>query len=448
MNHPSIAALQAASTAARDYLESLSDRRVSPSTDAVAKLYEMSTQLQEEGVDPSQVVDELHRFASPATMASAGGRFFGLVVGGALPASVGARVLGAAWDQIVFSADISPAAAFLERTAAQWTLELLDLPRSSHVSFVTGATMGNFTCLAAAREHLLQACGHSVRDAGLWDAPKIRVIASDQVHVTLLKALNLLGWGSNCIERVPTDSQGRLLANKLPKLDSRSIVVLQAGNVNSGAFDPFLDVCFQARAQGSWVHVDGAFGLWAAASPQLRHLTAGVHMANSWTVDAHKWLNTPYDCGMAIVSEPLALFQAMSTQASYLPGSDLAPKDMGPEFSRSARAVEVWAALRSLGKRGAASLFDRCCAHARTLAHGLEAQGFTVLNDVVLNQVVATLGPEYDHADLARRVQDSGECWFGTTTWRGAQAIRLAVSNWSTTAEDIQRTLAAISASK
>jgi glutamate/tyrosine decarboxylase-like PLP-dependent enzyme len=247
------------------------------------------------------------------------------------------------------------------------------------------------------------------------------------------------------IERVPTDAQGRLIAEQLPALDENTIVCLQAGNVISGSFDPFDAVCRKARAAGSWVHVDGAFGLWAAASPARRGLTKGLERADSWVVDGHKWLNTPYDCGMAIVRDPESLHAVMATQAPYLTeGALAAPKDMGPEFSRSARGVEVWAALRSLGRHGVAELVERCCAHAVTLASGLRAHGYEILNDVVLNQVVARTGTADDHTRIAQAAQQSGECWFGSTTWRGQSAIRISVSGWMTDERDIQRTLASI----
>jgi glutamate/tyrosine decarboxylase-like PLP-dependent enzyme len=247
------------------------------------------------------------------------------------------------------------------------------------------------------------------------------------------------------IERVPTDAQGRLIAERLPALDENTIVCLQAGNVISGSFDPFDAVCQKARAAGSWVHVDGAFGLWAAASPARRGLTTGLEHADSWVVDGHKWLNTPYDCGLAIVRDPESLHAVMATQAPYLmAGALAAPKDMGPEFSRSARGVEVWAALRSLGRHGVAELVERCCAHAVTLAKGLRAHGYEILNDVVLNQVVAHSRTAVDHARIAQAAQQSGECWFGPTTWRGQDAIRLSVSGWMTDERDIQRTLASI----
>jgi glutamate/tyrosine decarboxylase-like PLP-dependent enzyme len=305
----------------------------------------------------------------------------------------------------------SPVGCALERITARWITDVPGLPGESRVSYVTGATMGTFTALAAARDALLRRAGHDALTAGLWNAPRLRVVTGDEVHVTVVKALTLLGFGSAEIERVPTDDQGRVRPDALPDLDDRTILILQAGNVNSGAIDPFDQVVPRARRAGAWVHVDGAFGLWAAASPALRGATAGIEDADSWVTDGHKWLNTPYDCGLAIVRDAQALHQAMATQAPYLvAGTTAAPKDMGPEFSRSARAVEVWAALYSLGRQGVAELIDRTCAHARAFANGLHGLGYTVLNDVTLNQVVAAPPGDPNAAGrIAARVQESGE---------------------------------------
>lgn len=438
-------AFEAGSASALDYLSTVDARRVAPESEAIDALSHLVGPLNDEPIDPFTVVELLHRHGSPATVASAGGRFFGLVVGATLPAALGARVLTSAWDQVVFSDATSPVGCALERCAAAWVLDVLKLPPEAHVSFVTGATMATFTCLAAARGALLARAGYDVAQKGLWDAPKLRVVVTEEIHVTVVKALNLLGWGKASIERVPTDDQGRLIADRLPELDSRTIVCVQAGNVNSGACDPLEIVCAQARRAGAWVHVDGAFGLWAAASAKRSRLTKGAELADSWAVDGHKWLNTPYDCGLAIVRDADALHGAMATQAPYLrSGVRMAPKDMAPEFSRSARGVEVWAALRSLGREGLSDLIDSCCDHARSLAAGLEAAGYEVLNEVALNQVVARIGTPEQHARIAELCQASGECWFGVTNWRGRSALRFSVSSWKTTQEDIERTLATI----
>ena len=445
MSVSSLDALSVAYAAATEYLSGVGERRVAPEQAALDAMTHLTRPLGEDPLDPDEVVRALHTYGSPATVASTGGRFFGLVVGGTLPAALGARVLSSAWDQVVFNDATSPIGCALERCAGQWVLELLGLPAQSHVSFVTGATMGNFTCLAAARQQLLARAGYDVSELGIWDAPKVRVVASGEIHVTVIKALTLLGWGTGTIERIPTDLQGRVIPERMPPLDENTIVCLQAGNVNSGSFDPFDEVCRKANDAGAWVHVDGAFGLWAAASPARRPLTAGLEQADSWVVDGHKWLNTPYDCGLAIVRDATGLHAAMATQASYLKaGTLIAPKDMGPEFSRSARGVEVWAALRSLGRKGVIDLVERSCAHATFLAEELRKRGYEILNDVVLNQVVAAIGTADDHARIAVAAQESGECWFGQTTWQGRSAIRLAASSWNTSEEDLQRTIAAI----
>ncbi len=445
---PVATVLDAAAAAAVEYLAGILNRRVSPDPDALDAIAGFDIELPDGPRNPTDVVTQLHRLGSPATTASAGGRFFGLVVGGTLPAALGARVLASAWDQVVFNDQTSPIGCALERITAGWITDLLGLPRESHVSYVTGATMGNFTALAAARDALLRRAGHDALNAGLWDAPRLRVVTGDEVHVTVVKALTLLGFGRAEIVRVPTDEQGRIRPDALPDLDERTILILQAGNVTSGAIDPFDQVMPLARRAGAWVHVDGAFGLWAAASPALRGALAGIEDADSWVTDGHKWLNTPYDCGLAIVRDAQALHEVMATQAPYLAaGATAAPKDMGPEFSRSARAVEVWAALYSLGRQGVADLIDRTCAHAQAFADGLRRHGYTVLNDVTLNQVVAAPPGDPDAAGrIAARVQQSGECWFGPTVWRGRPAIRISVSSHATTSDDVRRSLEAIAA--
>lgn len=445
MKNTTASVIEAASRLASRYLETLEDRAVAPQRAAVEGLSRFESLLPDEGVDPHRIIEELGAFGSPAAMATSGGRFFGLVVGGALPAPLGARILASAWDQIVFNDAISPVGCHLERLAGQWLLDLLALPQDAHVTFTTGATMGNFTCLAAAREALTARAGYDIAAQGLRNAPPLRIVASEEIHVTVIKALMLLGWGKREIEFVPTDAQGALRPDALPMLDDRTIVCVQAGNVNSGACDPFDAVCAAAEKTGAWVHVDGAFGLWAAASEKRRYLVQGLERASSWVTDGHKWLNTPYDCGMAVVRDAQPLHRAMATQAPYLKiGERVAPKDMGPEFSRSARGVEIWAALRSLGRSGVADLVERCCAHACRLSEGLKRLGYEILNDVVLNQVVAAIGTPEEHDRIAAHVQASGECWFGQTVWKGRSAIRLSVANWSTTDADIDRALNAI----
>lgn len=433
-----------AATYAQTYLDSLGERPVAATPDALASLADFDMPLPAASCDPMDTLSLLNAKGSPATTASAGGRFFGLVVGGTLPAALGARVLAAAWDQVVFNDATSPVGVKLEQVASGWLLDLLGLPEESAVGFVTGATMANFSCLAAARHALLAKQGWDVGKQGLNGAPALRIIAGRQIHVTVLKAIALLGLGTARIEWVACDDQGRMRPSDMPAPDANSMILTQAGNVNSGASDPIAEIA--ARANGAWVHVDGAFGLWAAASDSTRSQLAGYEAADSWVVDGHKWLNTPYDCGIAICRHRQALHAAMATQAPYLKvGGTAAPKDMVPEFSRAARGVEVWAALHSLGRSGVAQLVDRTCALARMLADELESNGFDILNDAVLNQVVATIpGREDKVGEIAAHVQRSGEAWLGPTNWRQRAAIRISVASWLTSKADIARTVRAI----
>lgn len=438
-------ALARACAHAADYVASVHDRRVSPDPMSIAALSGFEEDLPEKGCSATQVLDQLHALGSPATTATTGGRFFGLVVGGSTPAAMGAGVLAASWDQVAILDAVAPSAVCIERVAARWILELLGLPSPSSVGFTTGSSMANLTALAAARDAQYRKLGIVLSETGLAGAPPLRIVVSEQAHVTVLKALGLLGIGKSQLIRVPCDAQGRMLAEALPPLGQDTVVCVQAGNVNSGASDPFAAIVPKAREAGAWVHVDGAFGLWAAASPGKRELVAGVELADSWAVDAHKWLNTPYDCGLAICRDPRAVHEVMTTQAPYLvAGRQASPKDMVPEFSRRARGVEVWAAIKEMGREGVVQLIDRCCAHGRRLAAGLEEIGYEVLNDVVLNQVVAAIGTPEQLAAIVSSVQDEGECWFGSTLWQGRYAVRLSVSSWATTEADIERTLAAI----
>ncbi len=438
--------LSLSSDMASTYLETIHGRDVAASKEALIALSGFDTDLPSAAGDPNETLRLLNTLGSPATTATTGGRFFGLVVGGTLPAALGARVLASTWDQVVFNDATSPVGVKLEQVASEWLLDVLGLPAHSSIGFVTGATMANFTCLAGARHAILERQGWDVQRQGLWGAPRLRVIAGEQSHVTVLKALTMLGIGTDVIEWVPCDDQGRMLAAKMPVPDENTLILAQSGNVNSGGSDPIAQIV--SKANSAWVHVDGAFGLWAAASSETRDQLAGYESADSWVVDGHKWLNTPYECGLAICKHPTSVHAAMATQAPYLKvGGEAAPKDMVPEFSRSARGVEIWAALHSLGRNGLSDMIARTCQHAQTLADGLQQQGFEILNDVVLNQVVAVRSlPEGWAEKLAAQVQSSGEAWFGPTNWQGREAIRFSVSSWSTTNEDIERTLRAVAA--
>ena len=438
--------LEEASRRAIAYLDSLKNRPVRPDPDAVARLSELDVPVPEKPTAPSEVLALLDQFISPATMAMAGPRFFGFVIGGSLPVTVAANWLATAWDQNTGYAAPTPGASRLEEIARRWLLELLDLPRECAVGYVTGATVANFTALAAARNSVLKRCGWAVEADGLFGAPPIQVVVGDECHPTLLKSLGMLGLGRSRLTRVPVDSQGRMRADKLPQLTAPSILCVQAGNVNSGAFDPFEPLCAAARDAGAWIHVDGAFGLWARASGALSNMTHGLELADSWATDAHKWLNVPYDSGIAFVRDGQALQSAMAITAEYLPGQGARrnPADFTPELSRRARGIEVYAALLSLGREGLASMIERNCAQARRFAQGLQKAGFEILNEVVLNQVVVRFGDPERTRQIIEAIQREGTCWAGITVWQGQTGMRISVSSWATTDDDVERSLEAV----
>ena len=437
--------LSAAAERAIRYLETLDDRSVAPSKRAVAALAQLDEPLPEGPSDPAAVLAVLDDLGSPASMAMAGRRFFGWVIGGSLPATVAANWLAAAWDQNAAGWQPSPAAAAFEQVALRWLLAALGLPADCAAGFVTGATMANFACLAAARQAVLKRVGWDVEADGLFGAPPITVVVGDEVHVSVLKALGLLGLGRNRILRVPVDGQGRMRVDRFPALAGPAILCLQAGNVNTGAVDPLAELCALARGAGAWVHVDGAFGLWAAAAPRRAPLLAGVADADSWATDAHKWLNVPYDCGLAFVRDARALQAAMAVTAAYLSVSpERKPSDFTPELSRRARGVEVWAALKSLGRAGLAAMIERCCRHAERFAAGLRDAGYEALNDVVLNQVLVSFGDAATTRRVIEALQADGTCWCGGTEWQGRTAMRISVSSWATTDADVEKSLAAM----
>jgi len=424
------------------YLETLEARRVFPAAEAVGRLQELGGPLPADGAEPAEVLRLLDEIGSPATVATAGPRYFGFVTGGALPGTLAANWLAGAWDQCAGLDVLSPVSSALEEISAQWLLELFALSPKCGVGFVTGATMANFTALAAARNAVLERAGWDVEADGLIGAPKITVIGGDEIHISAVKALGMLGLGRNRIVRVPADSQGRMRADLLPRIDGPTIVCMQAGNVNSGAFDPAKEICEVAHAAKAWVHVDAAFGLWAAAAPSRAHLVAGLAEADSWATDAHKWLNVPYDSGIAFVREDRHLKAAMSANAAYLVrGENRDPNLFTPELSRRARGVEIWAALRSLGRNGLADLVERNCRMAARFAEGLKAGGFEILNEVVLNQVLVSFGTDATTRDVTAALQAEGTCWCGGTVWHGRAAMRIAVSSWATTDEDVERSL-------
>ena len=428
------------------YRTGIGERRVAPQASALTELVQHLGGALPEGPAPDQqVLQLLDRYGSPATVASSGGRFFGFVIGSSLPSTVAASWLATAWDQNTGLLAASPATTLLEKIALDWLLEILDLPRGSAGAFVTGGQMANFTALAAARHAVLSQQGWDVESRGLFGAPEVPVIVGAEAHSTLFKALAMLGLGRDRVVKVPIDAQGRMRADAMPEVDGPAIVCIQHGNVNSGAFDPAAPIIEWARKRNSWVHVDGAFGLWARAAPARAALGRDAELADSWATDAHKWLNVPYDCGIAVVRDPQALRGAMGTHAAYLQESPVREAmQFTPELSRRARGVEVWAALKSLGRSGVADLVERCCAHATRFADGLRKAGFEVLNDVVLNQVLVSFGSDEATRNVIERVQQEGTCWCGGTQWRGRAAMRISVSSWVTTTEDVDASLAAI----
>lgn len=445
MSKTRTAVLRHALTAAEEHLDSIDGRSVAPPPEAVAGLGPLYGPLPEEMSGAEEVLSLLHRLGSPATVANGGGRYFGFVNGGCLPAAMAASWLVSAWDQNAAVRVQSPVASALEETALEWVVELLGLPEGCGGAVVTGATMANFSALAAARHALLERAGWDVENDGLFGAPPITVVIGDEAHSSLIKALGLLGLGRSRVVRVPVDRQGRMRADALPHLDDRTILCLQAGNVNTGAFDPAGAICPAAREAGAWIHVDGAFGLWAAVSPRYRHLTHGFELGDSWATDGHKWPNIGYDCGMALVREPATLRAAMAINAAYLvQGEKREPSHYNPELSRRARGVELWAGLRSLGRAGMAEIVERTSSHARRFADGLRSEGYQILNDVVINQVLVSFGTPEKTLRTVARLQEEGTCWCGSTVWQGHTAMRISVSSWVTTEKDVDLSLAAM----
>lgn len=438
--------LENAAQRAISYLESLDARGVAPSPGAIAKLALLDQPLAMEPSEPEHVLRLLDETCSAATMAMAGPRFFGFVIGGSLPVTLAANWLAGAWDQNTAYYNATPATAYLEQIALHWTLDLFGLPNKCAGAFVTGATMANLSALAAARHAVLKRAAWNVEADGLFGAPPIMVVVGEEAHPSLIKSLGLLGLGRSRTVKVPTDAQGRMRADALPPLSGPTIVCTQAGNVNTGAIDPIGEICDAAHQTGAWVHVDGAFGLWAAAVPSLAHLAAGIADADSWATDFHKWLNVPYDSGVALVRDSDALRAAMAVIADYLPTAspNRNPSDFTPELSRRARGVEVWAALQSLGRQGVFDLVERTCRHARRFAEGLQSAGYDVLNDVVLNQVLVAFGDAHVTNRVIAAIQADGTCWCGSTVWHGRVAMRISVSSWATTDDDVERSLEAM----
>jgi glutamate/tyrosine decarboxylase-like PLP-dependent enzyme len=430
------------------YLDGLAERRVMPDEAAAAGLAAFDEPFPDSPSEPRETLELLDRAGSPATVASAGGRYFGFVQGGVLPAALAAHVLAGAWDQNAGLSLMSPVASRLHAVASRWLVEAFGLPREATAVFVSGATTANLCGLIAGRDHVLREAGWDAAADGLTGAPPVTVVAGEGAHITIGKSASIAGLGRKRIVIVPADDQGRMRPERLPNIDGPVILCAQAGEVNTGAFDPFEPLIDWARQRNCWVHIDGAIGLWAAASPSRRWLTKGIELADSWTTDGHKWLNVPYDCGIVLVRNVAALRPSMSARAEYLPDTGLDPMHHTPQSSQRARAVEVWAALRTLGRSGLAELVDRCSDHARRFADALREAGCEVLNDVVINQVLVRFGDDANTERVIERVQQSNVCWCGGTLWQGRRAMRISVSSWATTAEDVERSIAAILAAR
>ncbi|MFJ6780501.1 pyridoxal phosphate-dependent decarboxylase family protein [Streptomyces yangpuensis] len=443
------AALRRAHDHAVRWLASLSERRVPARASVEEIVRALGTELPDAPGSPADVVDLLATACEPGLTAFPSGRFYGFVVGGTEPAALAADWLVSAWDQNSVMRAASPAYAAAEEVAGAWLLDLLGLPADGAVGFTTGATMANFTCLAAARDELLRRAGWNVARDGLTGGPRVRAVAGEDRHMAVDLALRYLGLGAPAL--VKADGQGRMVPEDLRRVlaaggGGPALVVLQAGDIHSGAFDPFPEVVRTAREAGAWVHVDGAFGLWAAASPHHAHLTAGCADADSWATDAHKTLNVPYDCGLAVVRDPSALRAAMGQRGDYLIQHEHGdPVDKVPELSRRGRAFTVWAALRSLGRSGVADLVNRLCRHARAFADGIAGiEGARVLNEVVFTQVCAEFGDDERTERVLARLLDDGTTWISGSTWHGRRVMRISVSNWSTNEDDVARALDAI----
>jgi glutamate/tyrosine decarboxylase-like PLP-dependent enzyme len=444
-------AMRRAAELGLEYLAGVAERHVGARADATTIRERLPAELPEGPMDPVTVVEELATALDPGIVASTGPRYFGFVIGGAVPAASAADWLAGAWNQNAVVHALSPAAAAVEEVAGAWMLELLNLPRDASVGLPTGAGLGNAVGLAAARHAVLEREGWDVEARGLYGAPEITVVIGEEGHATLLTALQFLGLGRDRVVRIPTDDQGRMVADAardaIGAVDGPLIVAAQAGNVNTGGFDPVGEVAAMLEGRtNAWLHVDGAFGLWAALSPRLRHLVDGVDRADSWSTDAHKWLNVGYDCGFVAVRDAAAHRAAMSMAASYLMRSELRENwEYVLDSSRRARGFTLYAAIRSLGRDGIRALVERCCDLAARMADRLrEADGVEVLNDVVLNQVLVRFDDDERTRDVISAVQDDGTAWMGGTTWKGRAAMRISVSNWSTTEADADRTVDAI----
>ena len=448
---PDIAALDTAHQAAKAYLEGLDQRAVYPSQEAIAALDRFDEAFPRQGTDPTAIVQLLDQLGSPATTAQMGGRYFGFVNGGALPATLAVRQLSSAWDQNPALNVMSPIASTLEQVCERWMNELFDLPGSTALGLVTGTSMSLACGFVAARNELLRRQGWDAVSNGLFGAPPIRVIVSEAAHSTVWKALSFIGMGKDRVEKVPCDDQGRIQVDHIPSLDHNCLLILGAGNVNTGAFDDFAAIMPKAQAAGAWTHIDGAFGLWAVGAQRTRHLCQGIELADSWSCDAHKTLNTPYDCGLILCKNRSALVTAMQAKGSYIQWSEDGNRDSmlyTPDMSRRARGVELWAALKSLGREGVDALVTQLCDRAQQFATALSVEGYQILNDVVFNQVAVALDNDDQTQRALSYIQDSGECWVGGAKLNDRAIIRVSICSYRTTSNDVERSVHSFAAAK
>ena len=432
-----------------DYADAVRERNVYPTPAALAGLDAFVEKLPKSPGNAAEVMEKLNQYGTPASVAQTGGRYFGFVNGGVIPASLAARWLSDFWDQNTALAVMSPVAAKLEEVCESWLRELFTLPANVVAGFVSGTSLAILSGLAAARYRVFQNNGWDINTQGFYGAPKLRVVAGRQAHGSVIKGISLLGFGADNIEWVKNDAQGRIIPSEIPELDERTILILQAGNVSSGAFDAFDAICEKAKRTKAWIHIDGAFGLWAAASNRLNHLTKGMERADSFSVDAHKTLNVPYDSGIVLCGDKEALTHALHASGSYLAYSENRDGMLyTPEMSRRARVVELWAALKYLGKKGVDELVSGLHEHALQMAGGLKAENFRVLNDVVFNQVLVACDTDEITEQTMRNIQDSGECWVGGAEWDGKKVIRISICSWATTEDDITRSVRAFVAAR
>ena len=426
------------------YMEKINDRPVFPSAKSIQQLSIFDESLPKKPSNPIEILNLLHKYGSPSTVAQTGGRYYGFVNGNSIPVALAVKWLSDIWDQNCALYLMSPIVSRLEAICEKWLKELFGLPSGTVAGLVSGTSIAILCGIAAGRNEILRRQDWDINLKGLFGAPPIRIVIGKQAHASVIKALSLLGFGKEQIEQVPVDSEGRMNADKLPLLDEKTIVILQAGNVNSGSFDPFAKICNQANNVGSWIHIDGAFGLWAAASSKKKFLTSGIEKADSWSVDAHKTLNAPYDCGIILCKNRKALAMAMHSSGSYIHYSE--KRDgmfFTPEMSRRARAIELWATLKYLGRKGVEEIVDGLCDRAQQFQEELSTAGFNILNEVVFNQLLVSGNTVEETNETLKNIQESGECWCGGSIWNGEPVIRISVCSWATTAKDIDRSVAA-----